>query len=249
MKDSELLVKFLKLIPSGREVEKRVGYSSSKNNYNLLTPAEKYVMNIFNLYNRLTGLLADLDRVITFTKRYPASNYYEKNNIDKLDYLKYHTEVYLHKIHTIMEVKKLILDEVYELGIPEKDCSWTKIKRNQIVNQTRAFKLIELFYKSFDTVIEARHRNTHRALYESCLDLEVESTLEIYKLSEELDMEIDEDFYKYNPNFLLDYQLKLHRKERVTFMQNGKNVVHEYTDMFMNEILKVAIQKHSEKEK
>ena len=246
MIDKDLLIKFVELLP-GSKIEKRVGYSINKNNYHLLSPAEKYIMNTFNLYNRLTGLLEDLDRVIIFTKRYPASNYFEKNNIDKLAYLKYHSEVFFHKIHTVLEVMKLILNEVYELKIAEKDCTWNKLKNSQKVNQTKAFKIIELFYKSFDKIIEARHRNTHRALYNSGLDLEVESTLEIYKLYEKLDMEIDSDFYKYNPKTFLDYKLKLLRKERVTFMKNGKDVAHEYTDMFMNEILLIAIQKHSKK--
>jgi len=248
MKDSELLVNFLKLIP-GKDIQNRKGFSFGKNNYHLLSSTEKYIMDIYNLYSRLNELYKDLERVIIFIKRYPTAKYYESNNIDKLVYIKYHTEVYLHKIHTILEVMKLILNNVYELEIAEKDCTWNKLKNNSKVNQTKAYKIIENFHKSFNGIINARHKNTHRALFDSGVDMDLEAVFDIYKLSNELDLGIDLEFMRAYPPMLVNYELKLHRKERVDFMQKSNEVANKYFEMFINEVLKVAIMKHTEKAK
>ena len=248
MVNKELLIEFLELVP-GKDIQNRKGFSFEKNNYHLLSSTEKYIMDIFNLYNRLNELYKDLERVIIFIKRYPDAKYYESNNIDKLAYIKYHTEVYFHKIHTILEVMKLILNCVYELRIAEKDCTWNKLKNNSKVNQTKAYKIIELFYKSFEKIIEARHRNTHRALFNSGVDLDLEAALDIYKLSNELDLGVDLEFMRAYPPMLVNYELKLHRKERVDFMQKSNKAAKHYYDMFINEILRVAIMKYSEKVK
>lgn len=247
MKDKELLIQFLKLIP--RDIQNRKGFSFEKNNYHLLSSTEKYIMDIFNLYNRLNELYKDLERVIIFIKRYPTAKYYESNNIDKLAYIKYHTEVYLHKIHTILEVMKLILNDVYELEIAEKDCTWNKLKNNSKVNQTKAYKIIELFHKSFEKIIDARHRNTHRALFNSGVDMDLEAAFDIYKLSNELDLGVDLEFMRAYPPMLVNYELKLHRKKRVDFIQKSNEAAIHYYDMFINEILRVAIMKYSEKVK
>jgi len=246
MVKKELLIEFLYLLP-GNDIQNRKGFSWDKNNYHLLCPSEKYIMDIFNLYNRMNSLYGDLERVIIFIKRYPTAKYYESNNIDKLAYIKYHTEVYFHKIHTILEVMKLVLNDLYELKISEKDCTWNKLKTNSKVNQTRAFKIIELFYKSFEKIIEARHKNTHRALFNNGLDIEIEAAFDIYKLSNKLVNKMDFDLMKTYPPMLVNYELKLHRKERIEFMQNSNDVANKYFDMFVNEILKVAIERHTEK--
>jgi len=247
MEQNELLIKFVELVP--RDVHNRKGFSFEKSNYHLLSSTEKYIVDVFNLYNRLNELYKDLERVIIFVKRYPTAKYYESNNIDKLVYIKYHTEVYLHKIHTILEVMKLILNDVYELKIVEKDCTWNKLKNNPQVNQTKAYKIVEAFHKSFEQIIEARHRNTHRALFNNGVDSDLEIALDIYKISDKLALGVDLEFMKIYPPMLVNYELKLHRKKRVDFMQKSNEVAKKYFDMFIKEILQVTILKHAEKTK
>lgn len=248
MVNNDLLIEFIKLVPS-KDIQNRKGFSFKKNNYHLLSSPEKYIMDIFNLYNRLNELYKDLERVIIFIKRYPTAKYYESNNIDKLAYIKYHTEVYFHKIHTILEVMKLILNGVYELKIAEKDCTWNKLKNNSKVNQTKAYKIIELFHKSFEKIIDARHRNTHRALFNSGVDIDLEAAYEISKLLNGLNKDINLELMRIYPPILVNYELKLHRKERIDFMQKSNEVASKYFDIFINEILEVTIMKYSKKVK
>jgi len=238
MINQDLLMDFLTTINElMHDVEKRDGFSYSKNNYHLFSSREKYYMDIFNLYTRINDLKRDLERIEVFLRVYPNAKYLTKHNIDKLEYIKYHTEVFFHKIHTIVEVQKLLLNQVYVLGLSEKQCSWDTIKKKLGDVNIRALDVVEKYYIAFEHIIEARHKNTHRAIYNDKDTVDFSGGLFVYKTFEQMNKEVDNNFQKIAPKFLLEYELKMYRKERVNFIKQSRIAAESYIDALVNYVL------------
>lgn len=239
MVNQDLLMEFLSIVDEFmHDIEKRDGFSYDKNNYHLFSSREKYYMDIFNLYNRINDLKKDLEHIEVFLRVYPNAQYLTKHNIDKLEYIKYHTEVFFHKINTIVEVQKLLLNQVYVLGLSEEQCSWTRIKKKLGDVNLSALDVVEKYYEAFEHIIDARHKNTHRAIYKDSSDTaDFSAGLLIYKTFESHNEEVDDDFKKIAPKYFLEYELKMYRKERVNFIKQSKIAAISYIDAFINYIL------------
>jgi hypothetical protein len=234
----DIIIEFLSTINElMHDIEKRAGFSYGKNNYHLFSSREKYYMDIFNLYNRINDLKKDLDHIEVFLRVYPNVKYLNKHNVDKLEYIKYHTEVFFHKIHTIVEVQKLLLNKVYVLGLSEKQCSWDRIKKELGIVNLRALDVVEKYYDAFEHIIKARHLNSHRAIYNDADADEISGDLFIYKTFEQMKKEVDDDFKRISPKVFLEYELKMYRKERVNFIKQSKIAANSYIDAFINYIL------------
>lgn len=218
-------------------IDKHPEYDVMKNNFHLLTERGQYTMKVFNLYNRILDLITDLRSIEIFLKRFPLSKFYEKNEIDILSYLKYHTEVFYHKIATILDILKLMVNEVYELNIPEENCSWDNLKKRLDVAKTPELLIIESYYKSFKHIISARHLNTHQAYYYDKDTDDMRAPLLLYKNREMFDSEVDDNFRKFYPEGLLKFRIREFRKKRLEYIKNGNNVADEYSNMFVNVIL------------
>jgi CRISPR/Cas system-associated protein endoribonuclease Cas2 len=238
MINQDLLMEFLSTVNKlMHDLEKRVGFNYSKNNYHLFSLKEKYYMDIFNLYNRINYLKKDLEHIEIYLRVYPNAKYLAKNNIDKLEYIKYHTEVFFHKIYTIVEVQRLLLNQVYVLGLSEKQCSWNRIKKELGSKNLRALDVVEKYYDSFEHIIEARHLNTHRAIYNDADTDDFSGGLFIYKSFEQLNKEVDDEFKKRSPKAFLEYELKIYRKDRVNFIKQSKIAAISYIDALVNYVL------------
>lgn len=212
-------------------------FSLTKNNHHLLSDSGKHTLKVFDWYCKIIEVRDDLNRVEIFLRRFPDAKFYRQNEIDNLTYIKYHLEVFYHKIHTILDLLKLIANEVYELGLTRKKCTWENLKTKAEFKSTMSFKIIESFYKSFYNVIEARHLNTHYAIYEDSENDDLRSSFMVYDNSEKYGMEISQSFRLMFPKFILDYQFKKYKKDKIEFVKNGNKVASEYIDHFMNTIL------------
>lgn len=86
---------------SSKTATQHPDFKLGQNNYHLLSEDAKEVSQVFNFMNKIYGLTSDLEKTHIFMRRLPIRDYYEKNDIDQLDFIKYHYEVFLHKIHTL----------------------------------------------------------------------------------------------------------------------------------------------------
>lgn len=212
-------------------------YEIGRNNYHLLSKEAKETCSILDYMNRLIDLKSDLDKTATFIRRFPIKEYYHENDIDQIDFIKYHFEVFIHKIHTILEVMKLMVNEFYNIGLKEEDCNWKNLKNHEDVKNSAVSKIIQIYYKSFKHLISLRHMNTHRALLKDKLSDALKSDLMIYNESEKYDLEVGEDFKRLRPKIIIDYQVKRLRKERVEYIKNGKEIAENYINRFIYVIL------------
>lgn len=233
------------------EMDKSFGhkdYDIKQNNYHLLTKRGKYLSGISSLSARMVEAISDLDKVLVFIRRYPDAKYLNINRIDNIDYIKYHLEVLTHKIHTILEIMKLMINEVYELSISERDCSWDNLKIRKELENTDVLKLLELYHKTFKGLIEARHLNTHRATDIDPVTNNMKSTLSLLRMDYEYSNLLNQEtLNKFTP-FLLRHEIKEYRKERVSYVKSVKDGVKYYTDIFKNIVLKEANRRALQKD-
>lgn len=221
---------------STRPVTKHPDFLSNKNNYHLLSENAKEASRVFDFMSRLTGLTSDLDKIQVFIRRFPLKKYYESNDINQLDYIKYHYEVFVHKIHTVLEVKKLWLNDFYRIGLKEEDCNWSNLKGHVEIQKSPTKIIIDSYFKTFEHLIKFRHLNTHRAYYKDSRKDDIESYLIAYKMSQRLGVETDR-LERIRPKFIVDYQVKEYRKEKLDFINKGVDIVKKYSENFITIIL------------
>lgn len=239
----EILKLFLKYYEKvTKNVHNHPEFNINKNNHHLFDKNGKIAMQIMKYMGLLNSLTDDLKKVVVFMRRFPNKDFYLENDIDQLSYLKYHYEVFIHKIHTILEVKKLALNNIYEVGLLEKDCSWSNLKSSPKIRKTNTTKIIEAYFKTFSHLIEHRNLNTHRAIFVDKKNEDLSRQNFIYQKSQKLDFELGEDFINVFPKFLLNYEISEYRKEKINYVNDGLKAAEIYVGQFntimMNEFLK-----------
>ena len=153
--DFELRKFFLEYYEKARKTAtEHPEFKLGQNNYHLLSKNAKEAGRILDFMTRISGLTSDLDKVQVFIRRFPLKEYYETNDIDQLDFIKYHYEVFIHKIHTLLEVKKLWMNDFYKIGLKEEDCSWDNLKKYNEIQKSPAKIILDAYYKSFKHIIK-----------------------------------------------------------------------------------------------
>lgn len=230
------LIKFL--LDTVRVAQEEATENKEFKNFHLFSEKNKYIMNVFRHYNRILDFNDDIKKVEIFLRRFPNSKFLKENDIDELTYIKYHIEVLFHKIHTILEIKKLMINEVYEIGLTEKNCSWENLKKERKLKNNIPMIILQNYFKTFKDIIVARHYNTHRGYYYDEKEIDIGAALNIYKLSEELNIEIGEDLKRIMPKFYLKYKLKKFKNEKVVYVKGAIEATTYYKNEFVKYILK-----------
>lgn len=222
-----------RLSESMRDFEKRPGYLARKNNYHLLNEQEKYVSRTFRIQSNLVRTTDQVRYIRIFLNRYPFKKAYLENGISQLEYIQYHTETLYHKIHTTLEIMRLLLNEVYQLNIPVKDCSWFELCKH-INKKEDPMKCLEAYYDTFKNLIDLRHINSHRGVYDDDemdeIDIYCGNVLVKYEARGYVF-----DNLNLNKN-LLNYKLREYKKSRVAFVDQIKEINGELLDKFLTSL-------------
>lgn len=236
--DFELMSQFLTYYNKLRKkVMLHPEFKFGKNNYHLLSEEAKEAKGIFDYIGRLFDLNSDLKKIETFIRRFPNKKYYESNDINQLDYIKYHYEVYIHKINTIKEVMILLLNEFYKIGLNEKDCTWSNLKKHKKIKNSSTIQIVEFYYKTFNHLIKLRNLNTHRGYFKDSRNEDLKSDLLIHNYLEMDEGNLKKDFARIKPKFIVDFQIKKYRKERLKYVKDGQKVAETYINQFITLIL------------
>lgn len=197
-------------------IHKLEGFKWSGNNRHLLSSKAKYSTDVFMIQSDLVSTCQEINMVKVFLSRFPLKAYYQSHDIDEIDYFEYHLETLLHKIHTVSEIMKLLINQVYDLKIQPKDCSWDAL-RKKVGTKIAPMKIIDKHFKAFKSLIDRRHLSSHRGKYEDELAEELNHDFgrSIYKIYASIGEEISEEMQKYYPRFYLEYGIKQYRKERL----------------------------------
>jgi len=218
-----------------KDADKREGYVLGKNNHHLLNDIGKKISRIFSLHSNLTSTIEQIHFVKTFLKRYPNKEFLSKNNINQINYIQYHTEVLSHKVHTILEIMKLMVNEVYDLGIENKDCTWKAII-SKLDKNTPSLKIIDKYYNTFQNIIDIRHINTHRGIYKDKKkdEIELDYGLSVYELYERIGIETE--YTKNYPKFIINHKIKEYRKERLELVSKIQGLIYDLSKEFLTSL-------------
>jgi hypothetical protein len=232
---------------ASEEVEKHKEFKLGQNNHHLLSQRGKYVMENFGYFKKICEVVSSIKYIEVFLRRFPNKKYYEQNDIDKLVYSQYHIEVFMHKIHTILELMKLMLNAVYELGIPEEDCSWNRLKDIDEIKNSKSYPILNSYYSKFRLIIEARHLNTHLAIFNDAKKDRLDVSRQIYDGYEKLSLELDDDYKQAMPKWILDWEIKDYRKEKLKLVMDSREVAEEYAKIFFESIADDFVKRRDNK--
>lgn len=201
-------------------------YSDEINNYNLLSTEGKYAVDFIDLTCRLEKLINDIRVVEFLMTKYSVVKI---NTINEIDYINFHLEVFYHKINTINDVLRLLVNHVYRLGIEEKKCNWNSINQKKDVINPNAIDIIEKYYKSFKSIIHIRDLNTHRNLNVNPSSKIISALL---LLKDRTAKQMDPFFSELVNEKLVHKELEGHKKKKIEFIRSSKDTAKYYIDFF-----------------
>jgi hypothetical protein len=206
------------------------------NNWHLLDAKGKYIQSSMDVYTRLVQVLDQLSYIPAFLSQYPDKRHLDRNNINELAYLQYHLEVHVHKVHTVLELMRLLINEIYQYGIPEKECIWETLRKQPGMKGSLIEKILNYYYKSFKTAIEIRHYNTHRGHFKDSGISDLSGILLIYEQGKKLNMDVSR-FEEVYPRFLLKYKLRELRKRRAETVKDLNTSIFDIINKFTTALL------------
>ncbi len=218
---------------STKNFEKRNGYILGGNNYEILSSQEKYFSNVFRIQNDISHIFEQLRHIRIYVRRYPLKEYYMNQGITQLDYIQYHIEALIHKIHTIQEIMKLLINEVYKLELLPQDCSWKNLTKKISITE-EPMTLITRYADIFANIIRVRHLNSHRGYYKDTdkEKIELNYGLTLYKVEQD-GYSLDEEFKKMIPLKYAEYFMKQHKKEKLKLIDEVLMLINDSLKKFL----------------
>ena len=139
--------------------------------------------------------------------------------------------------HTIMEIMKLMVNEVYCLGIQERNCNWKNLTK-KLDKETDCLRVIDNYLDVFKDYIDLRHINTHRGIYQDGGkdEIEMDYGLDIYLISQSLGYKLNDKFQKSFPKIMIDYKIKELKKQRIAFINKTENIINDKLKLFLSSL-------------
>lgn len=216
------------------------------NKRHLLTSIHKLNIDITSKYVELASIKDDLKKVIVFLRRMPTRKFYEDNAINELDYVKYHLEVFFHKVATGSDLLKLLVNVVFELNIDNRYCNMKNLQKKVPRAYHNSFlKLIDAYDETFKTIKFFRNKNSHEAKF---YDKEFERLAmfdNLYRNSEKFDLET-ESLNILMPVGYLEFRIKELRKDRIKWVVEAASAYEGYIDKIMENSIYIYFKKYKE---
>ena len=226
------------------EVKDLPSMQGEGNKRHLLTSTHRLNIDLNTKFVELNRIKSDINKVVVFLKRFPTRKFYEENEITELDYIKYHLEVFFHKVATGSDLLKLLVNVLFELNIANKQCNTKKLKEkipNKYINPF--IGLIEAYDESFKNIKFFRHKNSHEAkFYDDKFD-RLEMYDRLYRNSKKFDLSIKE-FQIIMPEGYLDFSIKELRKDKIEWVKNAIDVYETYIDKIIESSIYVYFEKY-----
>ncbi|MES2331225.1 MAG: Cthe_2314 family HEPN domain-containing protein [Bacteroidota bacterium] len=222
-----------------KAIEHKEGFLVTQNNHHLLSEEEKYVARVFTLYSKIDSTALQIRFVKLFTARNPLSKHYFKNGLNELAYIDYHQDMLFHKVHTMLELMRLMVNEIYGFEIPEKDCNWNSLK-NKLADKDPVKLGLEMYFTAFESLINARHALSHRGP----MDNPVRDEIEIFKgyrfyAFMANGQTFDEDFLKLIPMSRIKSEIRKYKKDKMNLINDVAKENGRLINIFFEHLLPV----------
>ena len=100
--------------------------------------------------------------VRAFIRRRPTKAYLRKHELNEVKYYEYHYASFLHRVHTIVEVMKLVANYAFSINLSARDCKWENLKVSEDFANSTMRRVIDSCYVKLNVHIQLRHLSTHR---------------------------------------------------------------------------------------
>ena len=214
------------------------------NKRHLLTSIHKLNIDINSKFVALDNVMGDLEKVAVFLRRIPDKRFYEENEISELDYVKYHLEVFFHKVATGSDLLKLLVNVVFELNIPNRSCNMKNLQKKLPDEHHKGFiKLIDAYDKTFKTIKFFRNKSSHEGKF---YDNEFERLAmfdNLYRNSKKFDTETD-SLEIIMPVGYLDFKIKELRKDKIKWITDAIDAYEKYIDKIMENSIYIYFTKY-----
>ena len=129
---------------------------------------DKYVLEIFDILNRIDNCFITINRAKGFISCRPCTKRLDKNNqMTIIDYYLYHYDIVIHKVSTIRDLSYKLINVVFNLNIEDEKCGWNSIlKHKDTIAIPGIMNLQQLYFKMLEKVENERNKSTHSGIIE-----------------------------------------------------------------------------------
>ena len=223
----EILERVTKIIKKSSITEKDI-LKSKKGLYSLKRKksiCDLYNMDVFYRLSNIIDILNDIDNVKVFLKNYPFSKKSKKNKIAKTVYTIYHLEVYFIKMVSLRDRLSLLINTVYDLGLPDKEA---KIYLLSKMKQLKGSNLIKLL-KNFDDELQRRSIVSGRNLINHAVNYDDEK-LQYIRMCEMVKDKVG------GAEDIVDLMMKKYIEEKEGIIKKNKEFIESFLNKFLDEI-------------
>lgn len=157
----------------------------------LFSSREKYMIAVSEIVFSITNTLDELKHIPIYFKYFPNYKSYPKNRIYRDDYMKYHLKNYYIRINTIQDQLSLLVNEIYELGLPTRKCNVEAIIENRNTKNTETIKLLKEFKKAIQGITRLRNLIVHEGYFSDKKIFNLGTMIFLSERYEDSDYEID----------------------------------------------------------
>ncbi len=185
---------------------------------NLLEADENEYYNA-NVFKKIMNIISSFDRLEQahiFIKRFRQSKLFLKQNITQDIWIEYHYSIHLLTIVSIMDLALILTNEVYRIGLREKDCNYDTILKNYWIKDSQ----VAIVLKDLDKKVQ-NYRNPRNTLVHHGESPKLNKILKS-NLYDRLKLITFAQHYSedYNPPINLDYVYSMEVRDLLRILQN-----------------------------
>ncbi len=185
----------------------------------------EYNISVFFRTMKVLETLDDMRAAQVFLKQYPYSKILRSKGISRGSFMIYHIEVYLFKAATLKDKLALLINDVYELGLPDRRVNIDLISEMKHMKGNLAISKLKRFRKALDGISRERNVIAHKGKYE---DKEMDQ-IRMYELVEE-DMEEAANAVK--------EMAKIYVNKRIGILKENQLVIERFLNDFFQALNK-----------
>jgi len=165
-KDKVLQTKFGKQVTEDSVDIAKLAIAQDKKKKKLVPTSEQsYILRVSDVIVEINNLLDNLEYCEIFLNSYSASAAWKKK-YDWSHYIRYHYEVWIMNLVRLYERILILVNEVYDLGVEDKQVNYRTISSNRHLENTGTLKLLKKIDDALNNIRAARNQVLHRSMYD-----------------------------------------------------------------------------------
>jgi len=127
-----------------------------------LSELEQYLVSVFRRTVRLADSLRRLEQVRAYLAHFRILKQYKESGINRADYIKYHYSNHAVILLGIFDLALILTNNVFKLGIPERQCRSEIIIQNSWIHSRGIDKILQELNSAVEPLRQPRNIFIHR---------------------------------------------------------------------------------------